>query len=83
VRRNDESQRNLCREPKTFSKACLYLRSNCEHNLITDESNFMAVAKKKKAGAKKGNPCWKGYQQLGMKKKGGKMVPNCVTNKAK
>jgi len=22
--------------------------------------------------------CWVGYQQLGMKKKGGKMVPNCV-----
>ena len=24
------------------------------------------------------NPCWKGYKQLGMKKKGGKEVPNCV-----
>jgi hypothetical protein len=22
--------------------------------------------------------CWRGYQQVGMKKKGGKMVPNCV-----
>ena len=22
--------------------------------------------------------CWKGYQQYGMKKKGGKQVPNCV-----
>ena len=22
--------------------------------------------------------CWVGYQQLGMKRKGGKMVPNCV-----
>lgn len=22
--------------------------------------------------------CWKGYQQIGMKKKGGKQVPNCV-----
>ena len=22
--------------------------------------------------------CWKGYKQVGMKKKGGKMVPNCV-----
>lgn len=41
----------------------------------------MATAKKKKAGAKKGNPCWKGYQQLGMKKKNGKLVPNCVTDK--
>ena len=24
------------------------------------------------------NPCWKGYEQIGMKKKGGKQVPNCV-----
>lgn len=22
--------------------------------------------------------CWKGYQQVGIKKKGGKQVPNCV-----
>ena len=26
----------------------------------------------------KGDPCWVGYKQVGMKKKGGKMVPNCV-----
>ena len=24
------------------------------------------------------DPCWKGYEQVGMKKKGGKEVPNCV-----
>jgi hypothetical protein len=24
------------------------------------------------------NPCWDGYRQVGMKKKGNKMVPNCV-----
>jgi hypothetical protein len=24
------------------------------------------------------NPCWKGYEQIGMKKKNGKEVPNCV-----
>ncbi len=24
------------------------------------------------------NPCWKGYKQIGMKKKGEKLVPNCV-----
>ena len=23
-------------------------------------------------------PCWDGYEQRGMKKKGGKLVPNCV-----
>jgi len=24
------------------------------------------------------DPCWKGYRQLGMKKKNGKEVPNCI-----
>ena len=27
---------------------------------------------------KDSDPCWDGYKQVGMKKKGGKMVPNCV-----
>ena len=27
--------------------------------------------------------CWKGYSQIGMKKKGNKMVPNCVKNEEK
>jgi len=48
----------------------------------------MAEAKKppkpptrKKDGLKKA--CWKGYTAVGMKKKGGKMVPNCVPTKPK
>ena len=28
-------------------------------------------------------PCWKGYTQKGMKKKGDRMVPNCVKNESK
>ena len=31
---------------------------------------------------KKG-PCWEGYEMIGMKKKGGKTVPNCVPKKKK
>ena len=27
--------------------------------------------------------CWKNYKQVGMKKKNGKMVPNCVPKKSK
>lgn len=27
---------------------------------------------------REGDPCWKGYKQVGMKKKGGREVPNCV-----
>ena len=31
----------------------------------------------------KKNPCWKGYEMIGTKKKGGKKVPNCVPKKKK
>ena len=34
------------------------------------------MAKKKGKGLKKA--CWKGYEAIGMKKKDGRMVPNCV-----
>jgi hypothetical protein len=27
---------------------------------------------------KESKGCWRGYKQVGMKSKGGKMVPNCV-----
>ena len=30
------------------------------------------------AAAKDGNPCWDGYEMIGMKEKDGDMVPNCV-----
>lgn len=32
---------------------------------------------------KKKDPCWKGYKAIGMKKKGGRKVPNCVPAKRK
>lgn len=33
----------------------------------------------KKATAKKdSDPCWEGYEKIGMKMKNGKLVPNCV-----
>ena len=35
-------------------------------------------AKKKKDDKRKDDPCWDGYKQVGMKKKNGKEVPNCV-----
>ena len=35
-----------------------------------DKMNWFNVVKK--------NPCWDGYEQIGMKDKNGKQVPNCV-----
>jgi hypothetical protein len=39
------------------------------------------MADKSKSGSKDSkqeDPCWKGYEQVGMKDKDGKQVPNCV-----
>ena len=33
---------------------------------------------KKEVKKKMKNPCWSGYQAIGLKNKGGKKVPNCV-----
>jgi hypothetical protein len=42
-----------------------------------------AMAKaKKKAANKSDDTCWKGYEQIGTKKKSGKTVTNCVPKKA-
>ena len=38
---------------------------------------------KKKIKTSKKDPCWDGYEQIGMKKKRGKKVPNCVPEKKK
>jgi hypothetical protein len=41
----------------------------------------MKKNKKKPKYGKKKTPCWKGYEMVGMKDKGGKEVPNCVPKK--
>ena len=55
-----------------------------------DDDYFRDIFRKKREAAKKAeqnkeqgvaeanDPCWKNYKQIGMKKKGGKKVPNCV-----
>ena len=50
------------------------------HSTVVAED--VAIIKKGLLGLfneKKADPCWVGYKQVGMKKKGGKMVPNCVS----
>jgi len=34
--------------------------------------------KQKNYSKDKDDPCWDGYEQLGMKEKNGKQVPNCI-----
>jgi hypothetical protein len=33
---------------------------------------------KKNQSKRKSDPCWEGYEKIGMKMKKGKLVPNCV-----
>ena len=60
-----------------------------EQNLEQIRHGISELAAKRKQGgvASRGidknigedeDPCWKDYKQVGMKKKGGKQVPNCV-----
>jgi len=50
-------------------------------------TDFKMIAKNKNQAEEveyveeKDDPCWKGYTQVGMKKKGGREVPNCVPSK--
>ena len=39
------------------------------------------VEKMEKSGPPKKGPCWEGYEMIGMKKKSGRSVPNCVPKK--
>ncbi len=38
----------------------------------------MANSSKSEKQSNQDDPCWKGYEQVGMKDKDGKQVPNCV-----
>ena len=53
--------------------------TKAEHNAL-EKKGFDHNPYKKVPFKKKG-PCWEGYEMIGMKKKGGRMVPNCVPKK--
>ena len=70
--------------PKDLNKS---IKKNREEGFASDAQRRAAFASGYKAKGKKKKKesvdeargtCWVGYQQLGMKRKGGKMVPNCV-----
>jgi len=44
---------------------------------------YIPASKKSKSPMNKKGPCWEGYEMIGMKKKGGRKVPNCVPRKRK
>ena len=48
---------------------------------MTAEFNKLCSILLEKAKKAPRGVCWKGYKMVGMKKKGGKKVPNCVPSK--
>ena len=63
------------KQKKTFTKVFDNPLKGFPYNEELDD-NF--VASLEEDDKRDGDPCWKGYKQVGMKKKGGKEVPNCV-----
>jgi len=66
-------------DPKKMAKKTTFLSVQNKDKLKTD----LATLKKKLGpdhplNKPKAEACWSGYKQVGMKKKGGKDVPNCV-----
>lgn len=57
------------------------IKNELNAGLTLDEPDDLGEAKTIKA-KKKSDPCWSGYHQVGMKKKGNKMVPNCTKKNA-
>jgi hypothetical protein len=49
-----------------------------QSRLTSEESERVDLEEGENKQVKGGDPCWKGYEMVGMKKKGGKEVPNCV-----
>jgi flagellar biosynthesis chaperone FliJ len=56
--------------------------TNAENFISQASSNYHEYGQNEARIAEDKGPCWKGYQQIGMKDKGGKQVPNCVPNES-
>ena len=60
-----------------ISTICIFFKLCQSHAVIAlSNANMMAGEKKEK------DPCWKNYEQVGMKNKDGKKVTNCVPKKS-
>ena len=56
--------------------------TNAENFISQASSNYHEYNANESRIAEDKGPCWKGYQQIGMKEKDGRQVPNCVPNES-
>ena len=67
------------KSPVIFSKPQEEVEETISEEMIEKHASAIRKAHKKLQEKKgDGDPCWDTHKQVGMKKKGGKMVPNCV-----
>jgi hypothetical protein len=80
------------RNYNSWKRACKQASPNCKFDGDRDVCNCFSQDGKPigewdgETGSvhtqiKEDSPCWDGYEQIGMKNKGGKEVPNCVPKK--
>ena len=56
--------------------------TNAENFISQASSNYHEYGQNESRISEDKGPCWKGYQQIGMKEKDGRQVPNCVPNES-
>ena len=69
------ARKSMEKADKTFSKSWKRREGMAK---AVDRLSKESVNEGQNPQVKGGDPCWKGYEMVGMKKKGGKEVPNCV-----
>ena len=77
----DRSKRMVRHKQDKYGVSTLKQRimhGGVDHNIDNEKK-----AKKTEVKEGDGDPCWNTHKQVGMKKKGGKMVPNCVPKEEK
>jgi hypothetical protein len=82
---NDKAKEEEKQLEQRFQKELKFEDTMSEFMKNAREKIKKAVAEKEQKGGAGGgptgkgiNPCWKGYEMIGMKKKKGKKVPNCI-----
>jgi hypothetical protein len=65
--------------PKNIKKGDkIFIPKETYHRVIKGNTKLVVEIKKVEENQKEDNPCWDGYEMIGMKDKNGKEVPNCV-----
>jgi hypothetical protein len=67
----EQNDRNI----DTKENLVKYRLSKSDWESIGSQAGWLKTAKR--------GGCWRGFKQVGMKSKGGRMVPNCVPSKKK